>query len=125
MAWLAFCTDRTDIDTGALRRARREAHFAYIESIMDQLLVAGPLSAQDGAAHQGSVFVYRVDDEAQARRLLEDDPFWQAGIYADCQFRAFTPAAGRWAGGALWLQPGRGAPDFADATESAARDQQE
>ena len=106
MAWLALCTDRTDIDTGALRSARREAHFAYIESIMERLLVAGPLSNGLGAAHQGSLFIYRVDSEAEARRLLEDDPFWQAGIYADCQFQAFTPAAGRWPGGALWRQPG-------------------
>lgn len=106
MAWVALCLDRTDIDTGALRRAERDAHFAYIESIMGRLLVAGPLAAPGSAEHRASLFIYRVDTEAAARELLQGDPFWRAGIYADCQFHPFTPAAGAWLGGAIWRQPG-------------------
>lgn len=106
MAWLALCTDRTDIDTGALRRAARDAHFAYIESILERLLVAGPLAAPGSTEHRASLFIYRVGSEAEARRLLKDDPYWQAGIYAECSFRPFTPAAGEWVGGAIWKQPG-------------------
>jgi uncharacterized protein YciI len=106
MAWVALCTDRNDVDTGALRRAAREAHFGYIESIMDRLLVAGPLAAPGSTEHRASLFVYRVNSEAEARALLESDPFWQAGIYGDCRFWPFTPAAGEWLGGAIWKRPG-------------------
>lgn len=106
MAFTALCIDRSDIDTRMLRRAARDAHFAYIESIMDRLLVAGPLGEADSSEHCASLFIYRVGSEAEARQLLEDDPYWQAGIYAECRLWPFTPAAGEWLGGAIWKKPG-------------------
>lgn len=106
MAWTALCIDHEDIDTGTLRRDARDAHFAYIESIMDRLLVAGPLTLPGSKRYHGSLFVYRVDSEADARSLLEDDPYWQVGIYASCELHPFVPAAGSWVGGASWRRPG-------------------
>ncbi len=113
MAWAVLCRDRDDIDTAALRREAREQHFAYIESILDQLLIAGPLAGADSPAGdwRASLFVYVTDERAEAARLLHADPYHRAGIYADEEWFRFTPAAGTWIGGTRWGgATGRGRP---------------
>jgi uncharacterized protein len=102
MPWIAFCFDRDDIDTAIPRRTERDAHFTYIESILDRILIAGPLAAPSGGGYGASLFIYRVDSETEARQLLKADPYYQAGIYARTEFRPFVPAAGEWIGGTLW-----------------------
>lgn len=102
MPYLAICRDHEHRDTGALRRRERDAHFAYIESIMERLLVAGPLPEAGSGTHTASLFVYAVDSESEARALLEADPFYRAGIYGECELKEFVPAAGRWIGGTIW-----------------------
>lgn len=107
MAYAALCFDRDDADTAALRQRERDRHFAYVESILHRLLVAGPLGlpgaeATPGGPHGASLFLYDVSTEAEARRLLEADPYYQAGIYGRVELRPFIPAAGTWIGGAIW-----------------------
>ena len=102
MAYVAICRDDPERDTAALRIDEKDRHFAYIESILDQLLVAGPLKAAPGDPYGASLFVYAVDTEAEARVLLENDPYFRAGIYGDVRFEAFQPAAGEWIGGKIW-----------------------
>jgi len=102
MAWVATCVDRGDVDTAPLRARERDAHFAYIESILAKVLVAGPLATPGTGTHGASLFIYDVADEAEARRLLEGDPYFAAGIYGEVELRPFWPAAGRWIGGKIW-----------------------
>lgn len=100
MAWLVICRDIADSE--ALRRRHLESHLAYIETIMDRIAAAGPLSSQAQGAHTGSCFIYHTDDRAAAESLLRNDPYYQAGLYRDVQFQALRPAAGTWVGGATW-----------------------
>lgn len=102
MPYIAVCEDDPTVDSVALRRREKDAHFAYIEGILEQLLVAGPLADAPGARHNGSLFVYAADSETQARQLLEDDPYYQAGIYGRVRLAPFAPAAGQWIGGTIW-----------------------
>ena len=102
MPYIAVCEDDPAVDSRVLRRQQKDAHFAYIESILERLLVAGPLATQSNEAHSASLFVYDVDSEAEARELLENDPYFRAGIYAQVRLSAFVPAAGRWIGGTIW-----------------------
>lgn len=102
MPYIAICEDDPAVDTQALRQAQKDAHFAYIESILGSLLVAGPLVKPGGETHGGSLFIYAVNSEAEARQLLENDPYFQAGIYADVSLAPFLPAAGEWIGGTIW-----------------------
>ncbi|MEM1412080.1 MAG: YciI family protein [Pseudomonadota bacterium] len=102
MATLYFCRD---IDNSqGLRAQHRAAHFTYIESIMDEVLIAGPVRPDDPATVTGSVFVYATDDPDQAQALLQADPYVQAGIYAACDSMPFLPAAGVWLGGGIWQE---------------------
>jgi uncharacterized protein len=97
---LAFCRDVPD---GATRRAALgAAHLAYIEGILGDLLVAGPLYDSAGLVPVGSLFCYRTHDLAQARAWLEADPFFSGGVFASVEWFPYLPAAGAWAGGAIW-----------------------
>ncbi len=104
MATLCICTDKTEPETlaGDLRAANRDDHFAYIESIMDQVLVAGPIPAEDGNGQRGSAFLYATNDPEEALALLHADPYYRSGLYATVEVLPFLPAAGRWLGGGIW-----------------------
>ncbi len=102
MPYLAICRDDSSIDTASLRRSAKDQHFAYIESILEKLLVAGPLPRVSDGAHLASLFIYAVDTEAAARELLEADPYYKAGIYSDIELQPYLPAAGSWIGGTIW-----------------------
>ena len=104
MATLCICTDKTEPETLAaeLRKTHRDAHFAYIESIMTQVLVAGPIPTGDGRGQRGSAFLYATDDPENALALLHDDPYYRAGLYETVEVLPFVPAAGSWLGGGIW-----------------------
>jgi len=108
MPWAVVCTDRSDIDTDALRRLHRDAHFGYIESILERLLVAGPMIDPASGQYRSSLFIYRADNEDEARRLLENDPYFRAGIYERITYQSFVPAAGAWIGGTIWTRDADG-----------------
>ncbi len=100
MAWLVICRDVAD--AVPLRKRHLKRHLAYIESVMDQVAVAGPLSDASNGEFTGSCFIYHTDDLAVAESLLRNDPYFAAGLYQDVAFHAFRPAAGGWVGGATW-----------------------
>ncbi len=85
----------------AIRAEHRAAHFAHIDTILDKVAVAGPLKDAEGR-FTGSLVVLHVADEAEARRILEADPYFKAGVWTDIRIEAFTAAAGRWIGGKVW-----------------------
>lgn len=102
MAWLVFCRDVPD--SAALRKRHLERHLAYVETVMDQIAVAGPLAPDPEGAFAGSCFVYDTDDRERAESLLRDDPYYRAGLYREVEFHLLRPFAGGWVGGAAWAQ---------------------
>lgn len=88
-------------DAPERRMAARPAHFAYIETILDKIALAGPLRTEEGG-FAGSLLVYDVADEAEARALLEADPYFAAGIWHEPELHPFTAAAGKLIGGKTW-----------------------
>ncbi|MGY6638067.1 MAG: hypothetical protein ABS49_11825 [Erythrobacter sp. SCN 62-14] len=85
----------------ATRMAKLGEHLAHVEAAIDQLAVAGPLRDRDNN-FVGSLLVVKADSEAEARAMLEDDPYYRANIWADIQIHAFGAAAGDWVGGKTW-----------------------
>lgn len=84
-----------------VRMEKLKAHLAHIEATMETLAVAGPMRDADGQI-VGSLLVVHADSEAGARALLESDPYYNAGIWASIEVRAFHAAAGGWIGGKGW-----------------------
>ncbi len=99
MVWLVICRDAPD--SAALRRDHLQAHLSYVEKVMNRISVAGPLFANATGTMNGSCFIYRTDDQEEARRLLRNDPYYLAGVYEHVEMRAFRPVAGVWVGGAV------------------------
>jgi len=100
MPVIVYCKDRSGADD--LRKELLAAHFAYIETILDRIAVAGPMREQAGESIRGSCFIYHTDDKAEASELLENDPYYKAGIYEQIDYHQFLGAAGSWVGGKIW-----------------------
>jgi uncharacterized protein YciI len=98
--YLAMCEDNPG--AAVLREEHLHEHLAYVETVMDRIRVAGPLREDDGDSVGGSCFIYRGASLDEARGLLEDDPYFRAGIYASVRWFRLNPAAGQWVGGRNW-----------------------
>jgi len=85
----------------ATRMEKLKEHLAHIEAGLDRLAVAGPLRDAQGN-FTGSLLVVKAESEADARALLEQDPYYKAQIWSDIEIRAFNAAAGDWVGGKSW-----------------------
>lgn len=83
------------------RMEHLKAHLAHTEAGMDRLAIAGPLRDEEGKIC-GSMLVVKAESAADARALLETDPYFKADIWADIQIHAFSAAAGEWVGGKTW-----------------------
>ena len=73
--------------TDEIREANRAAHEAYLSEHGDLVICRGPLLADDGATHAGSVLLLDVPDMDAARALVADEPFNRAGCYGEVTFR--------------------------------------
>lgn len=91
---------RDAADAARLRTEHLEAHLAYAETILDRIAVGGPL--REGDTFFGSLIVLRVDSEAEARAILEADPYFKAGVWGEIEIRPFRAVIGDWVGGKTW-----------------------
>jgi uncharacterized protein YciI len=80
----------------AARQAARPAHLARLSLLQDEgwLLLAGPHPAIDSedpgpAGFTGSLIVAEFPDLESAQSWADDDPYTQAGVYADVQIKPF------------------------------------
>ena len=88
--------------SAAPRREHLQRHLEFVERVIDRILVAGPLGDPASGAQTGSLYVLDVADPAAARALLEQDPYYVAGVWAEVTIEPFAAAAGAWVGGLAW-----------------------
>lgn len=70
-----------------LRASTRPAHLAYLESVSDQVVVAGPLLDDEGTPI-GSMLLVEFPDRKAAVQFAANDPYALAGLFASV---AVTP----------------------------------
>jgi uncharacterized protein YciI len=75
-------------DSSALRAATRETHLGYLDSIVSQLLLAGPLLNAENQPI-GSLLVVEAENEAAAAAFAEADPYARAGLFASMTIRPY------------------------------------
>ncbi|MEX2165681.1 MAG: YciI family protein [Methyloceanibacter sp.] len=85
MLFALICTDKPN--SLALRKANRPEHLAYLESLGDVLIFAGPFTEADGETMNGSLIVVEATTLDAARAIIEGDPFARAGIFAEVDIR--------------------------------------
>lgn len=85
MLYALICTDRPD--SLAIRMANRPDHVAYLQSLGETLVLAGPFVMADGATMNGSLIVVEAASLEAARTVAAGDPFAKAGLFASVEIR--------------------------------------
>lgn len=80
------------------RLATRPAHLQRLQALRDQgrLLSAGPIPGMDSdqlaqAGVVGSLIIGEFDSLEAAQAWAEDDPYQQAGVYANVEIQPYVP----------------------------------
>lgn len=72
------CIDKPE--SADLRAATRAEHLAYVNTVADRILVAGPLLRPDGRA-MGSLLIIDFEDRDAAIAFSADDPYQRVGLF--------------------------------------------
>lgn len=80
------CIDKPD--SADLRAATRATHLEHVRSLLDSVLVAGPLLGLDGKPI-GSLLIIDFIDRKAAIQFAADDPYAQAGLFASVAVTAW------------------------------------
>lgn len=86
----------------AVRAEYTPDHMAYIETVLDELNVAGPLYDDGGRQPVGSLYCLATKSLARAREIIENDPYFAHGAFASVDYFPHLPAAGKYIGGKIW-----------------------
>jgi len=65
-----------------LREIHKPAHFAYLETHRDILVLGGAMLADDDEARIGSVLILNVPNRAAAEAFSANEPLREAGTFA-------------------------------------------
>jgi uncharacterized protein len=68
----------------------RPENLDYLAAGEGDMLVAGPLLADDGVAMAGSLIIMDFPDRAAAERWLAASPLTKAGVYERVEIHPFT-----------------------------------
>jgi len=85
MLYALICTDKPD--SLAARKANRAEHLAYLKSLGETLVFAGPFTEADGQTMNGSLIVVEASSLEAAQTISTGDPFAKAGIFASVEIR--------------------------------------
>jgi len=88
-------------DGAAIRATTRDAHLAYIGSIVDRVWVGGAIR-NDANDFRGSIIIYEAETRADAEEMLRADPYFVANLWDRWSLDPFVAAAGEWVGGKIW-----------------------
>jgi uncharacterized protein YciI len=80
------CIDKPN--SAALRAATRAKHLDHLKSVIDNVLVAGPLLGMDGTPI-GSLLIIDFADRKAAIQFAADDPYALAGLFASVAVTAW------------------------------------
>ena len=78
------------LNSSDLRTAIKPQHDEYWSTRMASLRFAGPMLSDDGSTRIGQIILLAVDDRNTAEDIVLNDPFFKAGLFADCSIRRFN-----------------------------------
>lgn len=88
MLCAVICTDKPD--SLAIRKANRPDHVAYLKSLGETLVIAGPFTEPDGETMNGSLIVIEAASLQQAKDIAAGDPFAKIGLFASVEIRPWV-----------------------------------
>lgn len=89
--YVLVCTDKPNsLD---LRMATREAHLAYAREHSGKVKLGGPILDEKGDM-AGSLLIFDTDDVADVQAFTANDPYSQAGLFAEVRILPFRASIG-------------------------------
>jgi uncharacterized protein YciI len=85
MLYALICTDNPN--SLELRLANRLDHVAYLKSLGQTLVLAGPFTKDDGETMTGSLIVVEAPSREAAKKIADGDPFAKAGLFEAVEIR--------------------------------------
>ncbi|NIA71043.1 YciI family protein [Pelagibius litoralis] len=87
MTFVLYCVDKAE--HGHVRAENRPAHLDYLNSNLDRIVIAGPMTSDDGKTVKGSVIVVNDAERAAAEAFAENDPYAKAGLFESVTITAY------------------------------------
>lgn len=87
MTFVLYCVDKAG--HGHVRAENRPAHLDYLKSNLDRIVMAGPMTSDDGEAVLGSVIVVSDAERADAEAFAAGDPYAKAGLFESVTVSAY------------------------------------
>ena len=97
---VVICRDGPD--GAAVRAAATSDHLAYIETVLGEINIAGPLYDPTGCTMIRSLYSLSTTSLQRTRELIENDPYFRGGAFASVEYFPHLPAAGQYIGGKIW-----------------------
>lgn len=72
------------------------AHMEHIGRYMDKIRLGGPLMSHDNAGFFGALLLVEGESEAEVRQMLEQDPYYKAGIWHTVHIQPFNALLDQW-----------------------------
>jgi uncharacterized protein len=85
MLYVLICTDKPN--GLELRLANRADHLAYLKSLGETLVLAGPFTKDDGETMNGSLIIVEAPSREAAKKIADGDPFAKAGLFEAVEIR--------------------------------------
>jgi uncharacterized protein YciI len=88
-----FAVEYRYVEDVPKRHAVRPEHRDFLRGLAEQgkVLAAGAWTADDGG-----LLLFDVDDEAEMRKILDNDPYKAAEVIASTKVTPWTPVLGIW-----------------------------
>ena len=85
--WAVWCDDSNDV--AEARRRTGGDHSAHLNASPIKLVLAGPLTSDDGTTSTGSLLVFEAEDRQAVETQMQADPFVLSGVWASFKIAAF------------------------------------
>ena len=81
-----------DPEQAHIRQEVYQEHLDYLDAIAPKLLACGAKLDDEGAKASGGVYLVDVDTQAAAQKLIEADPFYSHGLFANVEITRWRKA---------------------------------
>jgi uncharacterized protein YciI len=79
-------------EVAELRQKLLEAHFAFLDSQKEKVLVAGSVREIPSDRPLGGLWIVESENEAGVREIFKDDPFWVNDLRASVRINRWVKA---------------------------------
>ncbi len=83
-------------DNAGIRSSLLAEHMAHVGRHLGAIRLAGPWLRDADGKPGGGLLLVEATDAATVRRMVEEDPYFRAGLWEDVQVHAFRDLVNAW-----------------------------